>query len=209
MKIWNEKGLKTSLTRGKRSPAPEASPDSVFKLGAAIPIFSRLYIGARIRSREGAISKVGRKLDKMVSRESIKIEKTIAAAEKTDIHSLVQRARSLRDKLEKAACADVKFRETAEEEEEAAKPGRPPKKEHLSTLCIRAIADKLFGKAPTGMTKGKMKEGTASFSDPDLQNQLERCVTAGGKIKISAVTVKLLTSDAKDTDVDIDVSRGI
>lgn len=202
MKIWNTKGLTTPLSRGK-----ESSVHTVSKLGAAIPIFSRLWTSTRIKSREGSISKLGRRLDKMVSKEMIKVDKVIAAAEKTDIHSVVERARSLRNKLEDAACAKVKFRETAEEaEEEAAKPGRPPKKEPLSNLCIRAIADKLFGKAPTGMTKGKMKEGTASFSDPDLQNQLERCVSAGGKIKISAVTVKLLTAGAKDTDVEIDAS---
>lgn len=205
MKLWNAKGIKTSLARGKKPSVSEPQPDSVFKLGAAIPIFSRLFVGGRIRSRESSISKISRRLEKMVTTEKGKIEKVISAAERTDIHSLVQRARSLRDKLEDAACSKVKFRET-EEEEEAAAPGRPKKVVPLNILCVKAIAREVFGKAQTtGMVSGK---GAAQeFKRDDLNIYLKKCVADHGKVKISAAVVDALTGGAKKADVEVDVEE--
>lgn len=205
MKLWNAKGLRTSLGRGRKSTVHEPSGDSVFKLGAAVPIFSRLFVGGRIKSREGSIRKIGSRLEKMVTVEKGKIEKVIAAAERTDIHSLVQRARSLRDKLENAACSKVKFVGTEDEEGEAPAPGRPPKPKPIQVICAKAIARDVLGKdQTTGMVTGK--GATQKFKRMDLQVYLEKCVQGGGKVTIAAAVVDALTAGAKKTDVEIDVT---
>lgn len=203
MKTWNGRGIKTSLARGRSSSAPD-STDSVLRLGVAIPIVSRVLVGTRIRMRESAISKLGLRISKIVDKEKAKVEKVVAAAERTDIHSLVNRARSLRDKLEDAACAKLKFPEIDEEEGEARKPGRPKKAKPLNILCIKAIAKGIFDKdETTGMVKGK--DASQTFKRDDLNVYLRKCVDQGGRVKITGAVVDSLTDGQKTGDVEIKV----
>lgn len=206
MELWNLKGVRTSLARGPKSTV-QVPDDSVFKMGAAIPIVSRLFMGQRIRHREAAIRKIGSRLKEMVAKEEGKIEKVIAAAEKTDLHSVVQRARSLRDKLEDAACAKVKFTESEEEEAESeGKPGRPKKVKviPINQLCIKAIAKDLFDKdQTTGMVTGK--GSGQEFKRDDLNVYVKKCVDGKGKTTIPAAVVDAITGGAKTGDVEIEV----
>lgn len=205
MRRWNAKGIRISLSKGRAKPAPEEA-SSVFRLGIVIPVISRVIIGARIRSREKAISKLGRRISSMVDKEKAKVENVVSAAEQTDIHSIIQRARALREKLEDAACAKVKFPEAGEKVEDAIKPVKPPKIEPLNILCIRAIARVLFDKDyTTGMVSGEGSE--QRFRRSDLNIVLDKCVEQEGRLKVPADIVQSLTSGAKKVDLEIDTTR--
>ncbi|MGH9391171.1 MAG: hypothetical protein ACRD1Z_16270, partial [Vicinamibacteria bacterium] len=123
MKGWNKSGLRTSLTRGRKLPVTEPSSESVFRLGG-IPIVDRWLANQRIRGRQQSIKKIGDKVEKMVSKERQKIESVIDFARRTDIRTVHDSAIALRDKLEKAACVKLKFKEVEEDEEAEVKiPG--------------------------------------------------------------------------------------
>jgi hypothetical protein len=204
---WNTKGIRTSLSRGPKSTVHEPSPDSVFKMGAAIPIFSRIFVGQRIRHRENAISKIGRTLDAMVTAEKGKIEKVITAAESSDIHNLVVRARNLREKLEDAACTKIKFSDRDDDEADVpSKPGRPAKAEPKNVICIKGIAGALFVNGSHGKVVGKGSAQTFKPNVAGLNTYVDDCVKNGGKTTLPDVIVSTFTGGAKTGDVSIDVS---
>jgi hypothetical protein len=208
MKTWGVRGVRTSLEQNGKPMIRNSASGSVLRLGVTIPLVTRFFVGRRIKSRESAISKIGHRLSQMVTAEKGKIEKVIAAAERTDIHSLVDRARSLQDKLEEAACVKVKFRETEEDEEPGrpSKPARVPKKEPANILCIKAIAKELFGKdETTGLVTGRDDAQRFKHKRGGLNPHVEECMKSG-RTTIPAVLVDVLTSGAKKTDVEINVS---
>lgn len=105
-KTWGTKGLSNPTPNGKGKPEPKASVRSV----GAIPVVTRFFANMRIRNRQKSIDKIGNRIEDLVTKERHKVEQVIKAAEKTDIHKVIMDARALRDRLEEAACAKVKFR---------------------------------------------------------------------------------------------------
>jgi len=209
MNLWNLKGVRISLSRGPKSTVQEPSPDSVFKMGAAIPIFSRIFVGQRIRHRENAVAKIGRKLDKMVTVEKGKIEKVIAAAERTDINSLIVKAHALEDKLNQAACKKTKFVESEDDSSDGSEggSGRVKKLEPLGSRCIRAIIKGVFDKTDlTGKTNGSLKDGTSTFKDTmvDLQGFHELCIKNNGKVTIPAGVVDAYGVKTGDVEINVE-----
>jgi len=80
MKTWNRTGLKSPLGQ--------------------IPFFSKFMVNMRIKGRKKALEKLHNKIEKTLSDERLKVSKLVEAAERTDSHSIVQRAENLEDQLE-------------------------------------------------------------------------------------------------------------
>ncbi|MGH9389816.1 MAG: hypothetical protein ACRD1Z_09385, partial [Vicinamibacteria bacterium] len=190
MSNWNVRGIRTSLARSKKASVREPSPTgSVFRLGVAIPLISRFFAGMRIRAREKSIKTIGERIEGMVTKERGKVEDVINYARRTDLKSVFDRALSLRDKLEDAACTKLKF--VDEDEVETGKPAHLKKELPLRYKCAKAIVAKVMGKDTlTGKTSGKKDEPSLRLTGQaaGLNSFLDLCEKQGGKVTVTKIT---------------------
>ena len=149
---WGSKGL--------RNPTP-GSPTgpSVKRMGANIPIVSKLFVGLRIRGAKKAIDKLENQIENNVGKIRQKVDDIVAAAKRTDSARLIEDAKKLQDRLEEASCVEPKFRETDDGEKGG---GRAPaltaqEKHEIKIKCVKGA------NAAAGVL---WKSGTGHGGDP-------------------------------------------
>lgn len=153
-KAWSGSGL--------RNVTPGAStPHSARRIGN-IPIVSKFFVKMRISSAEKAINKLEEGIKIKVEKARSKVDSIVAAAKKTDSANLIEKAKGLQDRLERASCQEPDFAESDGEGggggRSSAKPKlSPAQKQEIKIKCVKAgneAAGVIWG-GPTGRATNK------------------------------------------------------
>lgn len=146
------------------------------RTGMGIPILSPWLAKRAIAAREDSIAKIDKKVSNLVKDEKAKIDKAVEKAEKTNKHDLIVRAHKLREKLEDAACAKMKF-DTGDEMDE---PTMSKEEAHrLTEECIAATNAKT-GQDRKGPQSGPIKDPVKIEAHKKWVEEFENCKAMKG-----------------------------
>jgi hypothetical protein len=129
-KAWSTKGL--------RNPTPGPGQSHSARRMGTIPFISKAFVGLRIRGAEKLINKLEDKVETMVGKARQKVDSIVAAAKKTDSAALIEKAKGLQDRLEKASCVEPEFREGGDDKGGGRAPSLTAQEKHeIKIKCIR------------------------------------------------------------------------